>query len=518
MGSQTPAYDYIICGGGNAGCVLASRLAEDGHSVLILEAGGPKASVPASNIPAAVSQILGTEADWQIWSEPNKHLNDRKLHLGRGKFVGGTSGTNGTLCIRGAPEDYDCWGVEGWSGAEMHKYMSKAETFKNKPWFKANDKAHGHSGPLVTAPHDNAPISNLVMESFQSKGLPLEPDMFTTGDVAHGCGHAVRTIYQGLRTTAADFIQGARENSKIKIETYTYVDTVELEQVGGKLKATGVNTVTAVGRDQAKIRYTANKEVILATGAYGTPTVLMRSGVGPAEELAKHNIKPKLELSGVGKNLQDHLVMLLFYEVNKPHLTNDDKLWHGGAKDRSVAQWKTDKTGFMSQFPFGSFAYARLDERLADSKMWQEAKAARTDGLDPMGLRANQPHIEIWNTECYSPKYLYRDFPTDDKHAFAMATKFFSPQSRGQVTLKDLDPTANPVVDHNFLAEPLDMLLFTEAARFANEIAVSGSGTKDVIAGSWPANLKHHAFTTREEWEPVLRERSDTCKYTGDTT
>ena len=93
-----------------------------------------------------------------------------------------------------------------------------------------------------------------------------------------------------------------------------------------------------------------------------------------------------------------------------------------------------------------------------------------------------------------------------------MATKVFSPKSRGTVTIASLDPTANPVVDHNYLADPLDLLLFTEACRFANEIAVSGAGTKDLISGSWPTKLTHHAFTTREEWIPVLRDRADTCK------
>lgn len=202
--------------------------------------------------------------------------------------------------------------------------------------------------------------------------------------------------------------------------------------------------------------------------------------------------------------------MLTFYEVSKPKLTNDYLIWYDGAKDTSAAQWKADHTGFFSQFPFGTFAFARLDDRLADSQLWREAK--RAFGRDPMGLLPSQPHVEFWNTECYSPKYLYRDFPTENKHAFALVTELFAPQSRGEVTLKSADPTENPVVDHNYFSNPLDLLVFSEGCRLANEIVTQGAGTKDIIKGSWPEHLTHHTYKSREEWIPSIRERADTCE------
>lgn len=275
----------------------------------------------------------------------------------------------------------------------MHDYMSKAENFKTKPWFKADDAAHGHHGPIATTPHDNAPISDLVLDSLQSKGFDLVPDMFTTGNVSHGCGHAVRTVDQGVRTTAADYVQCDQKKSNITIETYAQIDNLILEQSSGKLKAAGVNVISSVGRERISTQYRAKKQVILATGAYGSPAVLLRSGIGPRDELKRHGIDQVLDLPGVGRNLQDLLVMLSFYEVNKPGITNDHKVWHSGGREKSVAQWKQDHTGFMSQFPFGSFAYARMDERLADSPLWQNAE--RKDGRDPMGLKQNQPHVEF---------------------------------------------------------------------------------------------------------------------------
>jgi choline dehydrogenase-like flavoprotein len=262
---NTRTFDYIICGyvesgrhikvilltsnsAGTAGCVLARRLAEDPRfTVLLLEAGKPRKDVPASAIPAAVSQILGTDGDWNIQSEPCAQLNNRLLHLARGKFVSGSSGCNGTLCVRGVPQDYDDWKVEGWSGKDIFAYMKKAETFREKEWFEEDWEAHGGDGPLVTAPHDPALISKCVLYSFQSKGLPLRPDMFSTGETAHGCGHAVRSIHKGVRTTSFDYLDGQKEFTNIEVVTGLHVDEVVLQDRGEGLVATGVKVRDADG-------------------------------------------------------------------------------------------------------------------------------------------------------------------------------------------------------------------------------------------------------------------------------
>ncbi|KAF2649040.1 GMC oxidoreductase [Lophiostoma macrostomum CBS 122681] len=516
---MSTTWDYIICGGGTAGCVIAARLAQK-SSVLLIEAGPTKDAVPASAVPAAVSQILGTEADWNIQSEPCAELNGRRLHLGRGKFLGGSSGCNGTLCIRGVKQDYDDWAVPGWSGAEMFEYMKKAgsaikivEKFENKDWFEADDSAHGHDGLLLTAPHDPAPISTLVLESFQSKGLPYEPDMFTTGSVAQGCGHAMRSIFQGVRTCSADYLRPGNKQPSIKILTGQYVDTVGFEtDSGGQLRASEVRVIDKGGR---KTTFTAHREIVLTAGTYGSPAILLRSGVGPKEDLDALHIETVSSLPGVGKNLMDHMVMLSFYEVSRAGLTNDHLIWHTGAKEKTAQEYRTSRTGFLSQFPFGSFAFARLDERLQGDPLWQAA--SKSDDRDPMHTLKSQPHVEFWNTECYSPKYMFKDFPPDGRFAFALATTFFSPRSRGELKLASKDPTDNPKVQHNFLSDPLDMLVFSEGCRLANEIVLRGTGTKDIVVGSWPASHEHDKYTKREEWEGAIRERADTCYHPGGT-
>ena len=202
--------------------------------------------------------------------------------------------------------------------------------------------------------------------------------------------------------------------------------------------------------------------------------------------------------------------MLSFYEVSQAGLTNDHLIWHTGAKEKTAQEYKVSRTGFFSQFPFGCFAFTRLDDRLQDSPLWQ--KASRTHPRDAMGTLQNQPHVEFWNTECYSPKYMFKDFPSDGRYAFAMATTFFSPRSKGEVKLASTDPAANPKVQHNYLSDPLDMLVFSEGCKLANEIALEGAGTKDIIVSSWPASHGHDKYTTREEWQGAIRERADTCE------
>lgn len=205
----------------------------------------------------------------------------------------------------------------------------------------------------------------------------------------------------------------------------------------------------------------------------------------------------------------------MFYETEKPGLTNDYHVYHGDNFNKTYLEWKEKKSGFLSTFPFGSFAFARMDERLAKEPMWENAP--RLPGRDPMGLTPSQPNVEFFTTECYGGPKQYDQFPIDQKHAFSMIAELFAPKSRGSVTLKSADPMDNPIVDCNYLSDPMDMLVLSEACRFGNEIVMSGAGTKDIVKGSWPPNLSHHAYTKREEWVPYVKEHATTCYHAAGT-
>lgn len=208
--------------------------------------------------------------------------------------------------------------------------------------------------------------------------------------------------------------------------------------------------------------------------------------------------------------------MFIFYETTKPNITNDYLLYRPNALGEAYRQWKEEKRGPLSTFPFGAFAYSRLDERLASEPAWNSAP--RKPGRDPMGLTKSQPNVEFFSTECYGGPKQYGRFPDGEKsHAFSIIAELFAPKSRGTVTLKSKDPKDNPVVDHNYLNEELDIVVLSEACRYANEIIMKGKGTKDIVEGSWPKDLTHHAYTSREQWVPYIKDNATTCYHPGGT-
>ncbi|RPA98709.1 alcohol oxidase [Choiromyces venosus 120613-1] len=510
---ETIEYDYIVCGGGTSGSAVAARLAQFSNiSVLLIEAGQDNALLENTQMVGGWSQNFDTDADWNIVTEPNTGLEGRQVKASRGKFLGGSSGCNGTLSVRGTKQDYDDWELPGWSGDDIWRCTKKAENYHPSDWMKHNPEAHGTSGPLDTEPYPLAPISNMVLDSFVSKGLPLDPDMFSSGDNPHGCGHAVRTTYQGLRVSSANYLLGAGANLTLKTETA--VDRVIFSQnvTDGEIRATGVEVID---RDGKKYTFTARKEIIISGGAYCSPAILLRSGVGPKAGLEKLGIEVVVDSPGVGKNLMDHLIVFIFYELNKSGLTFDDQLYAPGALEASYKLWKEHKKGPLSAFPFGAFAYTRLDERLSDSELWKSAP--RLPGRDPMGLTSKQPSIEFFTTECYGGPKQFVDFPQEGKSVFSIIPELFSPRSRGTVTLRSRDPRVNPVVNHNYLSDELDLEVLAEACRFGNEIMMEGSGTKDVVSGSWPFGATHHELQTRDEWKTFVKKHATTCYHPGGT-
>ncbi|EHA50613.1 glucose dehydrogenase short protein [Pyricularia oryzae 70-15] len=501
MGSldQDQVYDFIICG------QVLTKQGKAAPRAVSLPVGLPRAQI--------ARQLFDLETDWNVTSQPNPGADDRTVKLTRGKFLGGCSGCNATLCIRGSRQDFDDWGVEGWSGDEVFAYMRKAERFHGRDWFRACEAEHGTDGLLDVEPYDLAPISDLLLESFVDKGLPLDHDLFTHGRNPHGCGHAPRSVHNGVRSTAARFVADkARARSGVDIMTETLVDKVVVERVGGELRATGVRLVKA---DGSVVHVKAGKEVIVSGGSYCSPNILNRSGIGAKDELDKFGIETLVDLAGVGKNLMDHLIAFIVYETEHQGLTVDKDLFHDDGLARSYALWKDHKAGVLAGFPFGCVAFARLDSRLSDSAVWNAAP--RQPGRDPMGLTPRQPNVELMTIQCYGGPKSFTDFPVGGSHTFCLVPELFSPRSRGSVALRSADPRDVPLVDTNYLADPLDVEVMAEACRFANEIVVDGKGTRDVVKGSWPRELIHHRYTTREDWIPFVKKNATTCYHPAGT-
>lgn len=373
--------------------------------------------------------------------------------------------------------------------------MPKAETFHPKEWYQHDPLNHGDSGFLHTAPHDPAPITNLLLESMESQGFPYNPDMFSAGKIVHGCGHAVRTVYNGIRSVATDFTDTAGNN--LWIWTEVLVDKVNLET-----PESGVWQAVSVDVVHNKTSYTirARKEIIISGGAYCSPLILLRSGIGSRSETKSFGIENKVYLPGVGKNLMDHLIVPIRYQVSQANLLNSPS-----DLEKEHVAWEKYGTGCLSSYPIGALAYARFDSRLQDSELWQGAH--RHEGRDPMGLTSSQPNIELLCTESLVG---FSYFGELDKPTFIITPVLFGQQSRGTVKLGAGDPSANPVVDVNFIDDPLDLLVVSEACALANEIVLQGAGTRDIVVVSCPPGAEEPK--TRDEWVPYVKQFASTCK------
>ena len=498
-------YDFLILGGGTSGCALAGRLAQtilpDGTppSILLVEAGPDSRGLQNVEMVGGLFSAFGTPLDWNFETIPQPGLNGRVVKLNRGKFLGGCSGFNGTLCIRGAKTDYDDWELEGWSGEEVFGLMKRAERFHPKRGImREAEGLHGDRGPVDTELHESVGIVERLLESFEGMGLDRREDMFTTGESISGCGHVVRTVRGGKRSTSTGYLGLEGVGERLDVVFETVVDRVLVESVEGELVGVGA---VILGKDGVRRRVKARKEAVVCAGTYCSPGVLMRSGIGGRTELELLGIECLVDSPGVGKNLLDHLVVFTPYEVNKPGLTNDCKLWHGNAAQESLKEYQEKKSGFFSTFPFGAHALCRLDERLKGDNVWEEAKK---QGRALTKMDKKLAHIEYMQTELYTQHG--RDMvDMNGKHGFDMMTLLFSQQSVGTVTLKSSDPLAPPVIDPNYLEDPLDIVVLAEGCKYGNEIVMEGQGTRDIVLGSLPPGDNHHAFTEREQWVEHVR-------------
>ncbi|KAK4498519.1 hypothetical protein PRZ48_011177 [Zasmidium cellare] len=392
----------------------------------------------------------------------------------------------------------------------------QAETFHPKEWFPHVEDAHGYDGPLHIAPAlPPLPIAEKMFENFKSKGLPYRPDMFSTGETPNGCGHAMRTTYEGRRTTAADYITADQERTNVTIICNATVDKVILERgADGTLEAKGAEYVD---KDGNHVKVNASREVIIAGGTYCSPAILMRSGIGPKKDLEAVGVDVQVDLPGVGENLQDHQLIFMYYELKEADLTDDARVNHDpNAYENGHKEWMEKKTGWLANFPFGAFGFARLNDRLErDSEEWRNFP--RREGRDPMDLTETQPNMEFFNTICYGGPPEYTDFPKEGQWAFSMCAFLCGLQSRGEVKIKSLDPFQPPYVDPRYLDDRRDLLMMSEGVRFANELVMEGAGTKDIVKGGWPPGADHHKYKTNEEWQPYVKKYTSTSYHPGGT-
>jgi choline dehydrogenase-like flavoprotein len=429
---MTEAFDYIIVGGGSAGCVLANRLSEDKDvSVLLLEAGG-RDSHPLYHMPAGFAKMTKGIGSWGWETVPQRHMKDRVLRFTQAKVLGGGSTINAQIYTRGNALDYDGWakehGCEGWSYREILPYFKRAED--NQRF--VNDY-HSYGGPLgVSMPISPLPICDAYFRAAQEMGIPYNDDV--NGARQEGVGFYQLTQRDARRSSASvAYLGSIRNRANLTIRTDVTAIRVALE----KNCAVGVEVVDK----SASTIIRTTREVLLASGAFGSPKLLMQSGIGPADHLKSVGVTVAHDLPGVGGNLQDHLDLFVIAECTGEH-TYDNvaklhrTIWAG-------LQYMLFKKGPVasSLFETGGFWYA-------------DKAAQHPDIQFHLGLGSG---IEAGVAKMRNP-------------GVTLNSAFLRPQSRGTVRLASADPTAAPLIDPNYWAEPYDRKISIEGLKLAREI------------------------------------------------
>ena len=302
-------FDYIIVGAGSAGCVMANRLSADaGNSVLMLEYGGSDAS-PFVQMPSALSIPMNSKQfDWGYHSEPEANLNNRRMHVPRGKVIGGSSSVNGMVYVRGHASDFDTWdslGAKGWAYADVLPYFKRSETYSG-----GGDAYRGDDGPLHTRKGD---MRNPLYRAFIAAGVEAGYGESTdlNGFRQEGFGAFDMTVHRGVRWSAANaYLRPALRRKNLRLRSRCLVEKVLFD---GK-KAVGV-AYTCKGR---KLEAKARRAVILCGGAINSPQLLQLSGIGDADHLKKAGVAPLLNRAGVGANLMDHLEFYFQIKSSQP--------------------------------------------------------------------------------------------------------------------------------------------------------------------------------------------------------
>ncbi|XP_055889298.1 alcohol dehydrogenase [acceptor]-like isoform X2 [Biomphalaria glabrata] len=480
-------YDYIIVGGGTAGCVLAGRLSEDPDvTVLLLEAGPDDTGNTLINIPLLAGLIWRTPLDWEYYSEASsetmKQLRNGRSYWPRGKVLGGTGNINAMQYVRGSRHDYDRWaqylGTDQWDYRHVLPYFQKSEHIQISN-LKDSDY-HGRDGQVTVNYIDSQPIVEKLIEAGETIGYPYNEDY--NGRIQEGISRSQVNSRNGQRwSTSHAFVHAANDRDNLHVAVDSHVVKVLIENKQAK----GV----AVIRNGRKEILLANKEVILSAGAIGSPQLLMLSGIGPKKHLDSLGIPVVSNLS-VGENLQDHIMIDVGIQIHEPLSQSADGL--------------SSLLPYLQYRLFGPFSSPFLLEVTAFKSTTREVR------------ETSWPDLQLHFSSLLKVHFNYKEEVRAQleesrkaKYGLICLPILLHPESRGKITLRSQDPFDYPLIDANYLSkqEDVETLIrgIQECEKFVDTDIMRSVGaelteTKPV----WPCD--EHRFKSHEYWQCLVKQ------------
>jgi len=466
-------WDYVVVGAGTAGCVLASRLTEDGrHRVLLLEAG-PRDTNLWIHVPLGYGKLFSrTDVNWAYESEPEPFLNGRRVFTPRGKVLGGSSSINGLVYIRGQREDYDGWGIPGWGYDDLLPYFRKSEDQG-----RGADAYHGVGGPIGV---NDLPQGHELCDAFiaaaEGVGVPRNPDF--NGARQEGAGYYQATTKNGRRASAATgYLRPAMKRPNLR---------VEVEALATKVLFEGRRAAGVEYRQGGRVRVAhAAREVILAGGSFNSPQLLQLSGVGPRALLERHAIPVVLDAPGVGEDLQDHFYVRTFWRCTRPITLNDDMM-----------SWRR-QLGIGLQYVLARRGPLTVSAGYAAAFVRTRPEATRPDG-----------QIYFINFSTAKRGGVLHPFS-----GFTLSLSQLQAESRGWVRIRSADPAAPPAIHYNYLSAESERRTMVEGLKLVRRLA----GTPP-LAGYVAAEFQPGpSVQSDEDWLGYCRESGDTVFHPTST-
>ncbi|CAF3714462.1 unnamed protein product [Rotaria sordida] len=499
-------YDYIIVGSGSSGAVLANRLSEQADKrVLLIEAGGVD-TMDQIHMPAACGSCQLSEIDWQYKTIPQLYSHfacvNQQSNWPRGKVLGGCSSINYMQYVRGDPHDYDNWQLPQWSFQEMLKYFKKLEradpnTIPKNEHFRNHDQDKGKMD--VTMVEERNPTNRLFIEACEKNGFHEAKD-YNAEESLNGCVSMSQISTKGGRrwSTASGYLLQAvkRENFDLLIHAHTCRVVFDKQK-----QASGVIVKRTSSLD--KEEFIKGKEVILSAGTVGSTQILLLSGIGPREELQKHQIPVIVDLPGVGKNLQDHMTTILLYLSKMPTLSTHD------LTPENLQKWATQGKGPLTSPGGESLAWYQLNGN-ADSNKTQPPDIQIL--FCPFTVSA-----ELFRNFNFKPEFYEQYFKphlTDGSQwTILCSPALLHPESKGEITLASRDPLTHPIINPNYLQNKEDVHKMVEGCKLAEKIC--RTEPLNSIFKSMAEEMNGDEATENEDefWESYVRKYSVTVYH-----